>query len=70
MTSGIRHVRDPRRQAHEYGVDVVVVGSHERWLSRLFSKSVSAAGRQAGQHTGSRRQVAGTAAAGDPLQEH
>jgi nucleotide-binding universal stress UspA family protein len=29
--------------AHEHGVDVVVVGSHERsWFSRLFSKSVSA----------------------------
>jgi nucleotide-binding universal stress UspA family protein len=30
--------------AHEHGVDVVVVGSHERsWLSRLFSRSVSVA---------------------------
>jgi nucleotide-binding universal stress UspA family protein len=29
--------------AHEHGVDVVVVGSHQRsWLSRLFSRSVSA----------------------------
>jgi nucleotide-binding universal stress UspA family protein len=43
----IGDVGDPARAileaAHEYGVDVVVVGSHERsWLSRLFSKSVSA----------------------------
>jgi nucleotide-binding universal stress UspA family protein len=28
--------------AHQHGVDVVVVGSHDRsWLSRLFAKSVS-----------------------------
>ncbi len=28
---------------HQHGVDVVVVGSHQRsWLSRLFSRSVSA----------------------------
>jgi nucleotide-binding universal stress UspA family protein len=43
----IGDVGDPVRAileaAHEHGVDVVVVGSHERsWLSRLVSKSVSA----------------------------
>jgi nucleotide-binding universal stress UspA family protein len=43
----IGDVGDPARAileaAHEHGVDVVVVGSHERsWLSRLFSRSVSA----------------------------
>jgi nucleotide-binding universal stress UspA family protein len=43
----IGDVGDPARAileaAHEYGVDVIVVGSHDRsWLSRLFSKSVSA----------------------------
>jgi nucleotide-binding universal stress UspA family protein len=43
----IGEVGDPARAileaAHEHGVDVVVVGSHERsWLSRLFSRSVSA----------------------------
>jgi nucleotide-binding universal stress UspA family protein len=42
----IGDVGDPARAileaAHEHGVDVVVVGSHDRsWLSRLFSKSVS-----------------------------
>jgi nucleotide-binding universal stress UspA family protein len=43
----IGEVGDPARAileaAHEHGVDVVVVGSHQRsWLSRLFSPSVSA----------------------------
>jgi nucleotide-binding universal stress UspA family protein len=42
----IGDVGDPARAileaAHQHGVDVVVVGSHDRsWLSRLFSKSVS-----------------------------
>jgi nucleotide-binding universal stress UspA family protein len=40
-------VGDPARSildaAHEHGVDVVVVGSHQRsWFSRLFSRPVSA----------------------------
>jgi nucleotide-binding universal stress UspA family protein len=43
----IGEVGDPARAildaAHEHAVDVVVVGSHQRsWLSRLFSRSVSA----------------------------
>jgi nucleotide-binding universal stress UspA family protein len=43
----IGEVGDPARAildaAHDHGVDVVVVGSHQRtWLSRLFSRSVSA----------------------------
>jgi nucleotide-binding universal stress UspA family protein len=46
-TELIREVGDPAQAildaAHEHNVDVVVVGSHQRsWLSRLFSRSVSA----------------------------
>lgn len=47
-TELIGEVGDPSHAileaAHEHGVDVVVVGSPQRsWLSRLFSRSVSAA---------------------------